>query len=131
MPVIRQPFVGETTSCPSVLDPSVIFNIKRVGSKDVMNHRNANSSVRYIQRDEQGDLISERDYPIGSMHVDTVALCLDSWNIHDPNDKPVKIDKDSILAYLSPEEIDDLYEKCLEVNPILNPSGGKEKTKNA
>lgn len=127
----RSPFIGEIVSVTSPSDPDVTFGIKRVGNREVMIHRDRNAVVRYIQRTEDDEFISEKDYPVGSMTVDTVALCLATWNLATPppDNTPLTINRESILSYLTPEEVDFLYTKCLEVNPILGP-GGREARKN-
>lgn len=127
---VRTPFIGEVVTMKSPLDEDISFGIKRVGAREVMAHRDRNSVVRYIQRDEGGEFITEKDYPVGTMRLDTVLLCLDSWNISHDGLNPLKIDRDAVLGHLDPEEIDALYDKSLEVNPILNPAGGKDARKN-
>ena len=119
MLVQRTPFVGAAEKVQSPVNPEVEFGIKRVGNREVMAHRDKNASIRYIQREGSDEYISEKDYPVGTLRVDTVALCLESWNIADAQGNPVKIDKESILSYLDPEELDFLNDKALEINPIL------------
>ncbi len=123
----RIPFVGEIVDFPSPEDPEVIFGIKRLATRDVMSYRDKNSIVRFIQRDGGDEFVQEKDYPAGTMRVDTVQLGLASWNITDEHGKPVEITRENILAYLTPGELDEVFKKVHEVNPILS---GESTTKN-
>lgn len=116
----RQPFVGELVPLVSPDDAEVTFSIKRLNNRDVMNYRDKNSQVRYIMEDGDDKVVTEKDYPMGSMRVDVVVLGLDSWNITDANGGVIAVSRDAILSYLSPEELDAVYEKVMEVNPILS-----------
>jgi hypothetical protein len=120
MSVTRTPFVGEITTVISPTTPEVQFGIKRVGNREVQSHRNMNSAIRYTQTEGSDTFTTEKDYPVGSLRVDTVALCLESWNLADLSGNPIRIDKEAILSYLEPEELDFLYDKALEVNPVLS-----------
>lgn len=126
----RIPFIGEIVDFPSPEDPDVTFGIKRLATRDVMSYRDKNSIVRFIQRDGVGgeEFIQEKDYPAGTMRVDTVQLGLASWNITDENGKPVDITRENILAYVTPVELDEVFKKVHEINPIL---AGETATKNA
>lgn len=126
----RTPFVGEVVTVTSPDDSEVTFGIKRVGNREVMIHRDRNAAVRYIQRDGADEFISEKDYPIGSMKVDTVSLCLASWNLCTQDMQPLAVNQENILAYLTVDEVDFLYDQVLEINPILSPNGGKDARKN-
>lgn len=126
MSVARTPFVGEITTVASPTSPEVQFGIKRVGNREVMAHRNMNSAIRYTQTEGSDTFTTEKDYPVGSLRVDTVALCLESWNLTDSQQNPIKIDKEAILSYLEPEELDFLYEKVLEINPVLSGAAARK-----
>ena len=121
MPV-RTPFVGETETLDSPLDKDVKFVLRRVNTGQVIAHRDRNSVVRFItQDDENGErYIQEKDYPVGTMTLDTVLLVLFSWNIQDDKHENIAITRENIVEYLAPEEIDAIYEKGLEINPILS-----------
>lgn len=125
----RTPFIGQVETVPSPEDPDIEFGIKRVGNREVMIHRDRNAAVRYIQRDTANgeEFISEKDYPVGSMTLDTVSLCLASWNIADEKGQVVPINRDTIQDYTSPVELNFLYEKIHEFNPVLS---GKTEQKN-
>lgn len=127
----RSPFVGQVETVTSPDDPDIQFGLKRVGNREIMIHRDRNAAVRYIQRDGADEFVSEKDYPLGSMKIDTITLCLDSWNLClDENAlRPLPVTQENILAYLSPTEVDFLYEQAIEINPILGP-GGKDERKN-
>jgi len=124
--VQRTPFVGAAETVKSPVNPEVEFGVKRVGNREVMEHRDKNASIRYIQREGSDEYISEKDYPVGTLRVDTVVLCLESWNISDTNGNPVKITKESILSYLDPEELDFLNDEALRINPILAGQAAKK-----
>lgn len=124
----RSPFVGEVITFPSPIDPEVNFGIRRLGNREVMAYRDKNSVVRFISEEESGRYIQEKDYPAGTMRIDTILLGLASWNIVNPqNQAVIPIDKESILSYLDPKEFDAIYEKVHELNPILL---GREEQKN-
>lgn len=125
----RTPFIGQIETVPSPEDPDIEFGIKRVGNREVMIHRDRNAAVRYIQRDTANgeEFISEKDYPVGSMTLDTVSLCLASWNIADEKGQVVPINRDTIQDYTSPVELNFLYDKIHEFNPVLS---GKTEQKN-
>ena len=123
----RIPFVGEVLNFPSPTDKEVLFGVKRLNNHDVKTYRDKNSVVRFISREGDGnEFVQEKDYPMGTMRVDTVCLGLASWNITDEHDKPVLINEKAILQYLMPEELDAIYDKVLEVNPILTGRDAKK-----
>lgn len=123
----RVPFIGEIIDYPSPLDPEVIFGVKRLPNRDVMAYRDKNSVVRFITEENSERYIQEKDYPAGTMRVDTAVMGLATWNITDESGKSVDITRDNILLFLDPEELDGIYDKVLEINPILT---GREKSKN-
>lgn len=122
MPTTRQPFVGELVPLISPEDPDVTFSIQRLNNRDVMAYRDKNSQVRYIYDDGDANnkMITEKDYPMGTMRVDVVALGLANWNITDPTGNPIKVSRETILSHLLPEELDAIYDKVMVVNPILS-----------
>ena len=124
----RQPFVGETLPFESPVDPEVEFGIKRVGNREHIAYRNLSSKIRYIQSEGDDTFVSEKDYPAGDMSVSTILLALASWNIEEPDGKIVEINRENLIAYTKPEELEFLHDKVLEVNPILT---GKDKAKNS
>ena len=124
----RVPFIGEIIDYPSPFDAEVVFGIKRLPNRDVMAYRDKNSVVRFITEDNSERYIQEKDYPAGTMRVDTVLMGLATWNITDESGKAIDITRENILLYLDPEgELDAVYDKVLEINPILT---GREKAKN-
>lgn len=116
----RQPFVGELIPFSSPEDTEVTFSIKRLNVRDVMAYRNQNSQVRYIMEEDNERVITEKDYPMGTMRVDVVMLGLANWNITDAIGNPVSVNRENIIAYLIPEELDALYDKVIIINPILS-----------
>lgn len=124
----RQPFVGELIPLHSPEDQETIFKIKRFGNREIMIYRDKNSQVRYIYEEDDQKMITEKDYPVGSMQVDVVELGLASWNITDSKDELIPLSRESILGYLMPEELEAIHAKILEVNPILT---GEKARKNS
>lgn len=129
---VRQPFVGELLPLASLTDPEVIFQIKRLGNQAVMLYRDKNSKVRYIMESDDDDdksrMITEKDYPVGSMHIDVVELGLAGWNITDDAGSVIPLSRENILAYIDPEELDLIYDKVMEINPILSGEQARKKT---
>lgn len=124
----RTPFVGEISNFVSPVDKEVTFGIKRLNNRDVESYRDKNSVVRFISDEGDGSkFVQEKDYPMGTMRTDTVVLGLADWNIVDENNVPVRISRKAILDLLHPDELDAIYERVLEVNPILT---GREAQKN-
>lgn len=117
----RSRHISKTVEEKSPLDPRVRFMIKRVGTREMIEHRDDNAVVRYISRDTGNgvEYLSEKEYPEGTRQLETILRCLQSWNITDEQDQPVPIDEDTLRDYLDPEEFDFLHEKCLLHNPIL------------
>lgn len=115
----RQPYVGQTLDVPSPLDAEIVFTIRRVDNRAVIAYRDRNSVVRYIQRDGDGEFLTEKDYPMGSMRLDTLVLGLVAWNIAGPDGQMVLLTPESIKDYLDPVEFDVIYDKIIEINPIL------------
>jgi hypothetical protein len=124
----RQPFVGELTTITSPDNADVKFDIKRCGNREHLARQDLASTMRYTQKGD--DVITERDYPTGTMKLDTVLLALAGWNLTDLEGVALKITRDTVRDYLSPSEFDYLYDQILEVNPMWKPNG-EEDTKNA
>lgn len=123
----RTPFVGELTSLTSPVDPATTFSIKRFNARDIMTYRNANSQVRYIMDDgDDGKYMTEKDYPMGDMRMTVVVLGLADWNITDAGNNPILLNKETVLTYLDPNEVDAIYDAVVAANPaILGDSARK------
>lgn len=128
MSKIRQPFVGELVALISPEDKEVVFKIKRFGNREVMAYRDKNSQVRYIYKQDDEEMVTEKDYPVGSMQIDVVEMGLASWNITDSEDHLIPLSRETILGYLMPEELEAIHAKILEINPILT---GEKARKNS
>jgi hypothetical protein len=118
----RTPFVGETKSFPSPIDPKTKFVIRRLSIQQVMLYRDRNSVVRYVTEsagESNERYITERDYPTGTMTLDVATFGLASWNIQDEEGNNLKINEDNIKKYLDPVELDFVADKVFDVNPIL------------
>jgi hypothetical protein len=124
----RTPFVGELTPLTSPEDKDVIFQLKRFGNREILSYRDKNSQVRYIYEEDDQKMITEKDYPVGSMQIDVVELGLSGWNITHSDDKPVPLTRENIIGYLMPEELDAVYTKIMEINPSLS---GEKARKNS
>lgn len=124
----RQPFIGELIALVSPEDKEVTFKIKRFGNREIMIYRDKNSQVRYIYKQDDEEMVTEKDYPVGSMQIDVVELGLASWNITHSDETVVPLTRENILGYLMPEELEAIHAKILEVNPILT---GEKARKNS
>jgi hypothetical protein len=125
----RAPFVGDTKTFASPTDKETTFVIRRLSIQQVMIYRDRNSKVRYITEDNDDNnqkVVTERDYPAGSMTVDIAVLGLASWNIADLAGNNVPVSEENMLKYLEPEELDFISEKVLDVNPILSNRGNQK-----
>jgi hypothetical protein len=123
----RTKFIGEVVDFPSPIDKTVNFGIRRLPNRDILSYRDKNAVVRFISEEGSERYIQEKEYPAGSMRVDTVQMGLATWNILDEESKSVEISRDAILDYLDPRELDAIYDKVMDVNPILS---GREEEKN-
>lgn len=129
MSKIRTPFVGSTEVVTSPDDNETTFTIKRIGNREYLDHQNINKTIRYVQKDSEDGMeyASERDFPMGDMKLKTILLALSDWNITDAVMRAIPINEDSLKDYLSPDELDFVYDKVLDVNPILRGDRGRER----
>lgn len=125
----RRPFVGELKEFSSPTDPETTFYIKRCGVRENITRRNLSSTVRYIQDEGSERLVTERDYPSGTLELQTLLLALADWNICDEQKNKVMITEENLQIWLAPQEYDFLVRKVFEVNPMWR-GGGEEETKN-
>ncbi len=124
---IRRPFVGELVTVYSPEDPEVAFTIKRCTNRENIQRKNMASTVRIVQEENGSQrFVQERDFPVGDMELESIALGLDSWNLHDENKNPVPVNRETIPQYTSPAEYDFLYKAILELNPMWRGGGEAE-----
>lgn len=126
----RRPFVGELKTFPSPEDPETTFTFKRCGVRENIARRNLVSTVRYIQDEGSDRLITERDYPSGSLDLQTILFALVDWNIHDDNKNKITINEQTVQDWLSPNEYDFVLRMAYEVNPMWL-GRGEEEVKNS
>lgn len=134
--VTRRPFAGQITTVVSVDSKSaapeeqVTFDIKRCGVKENIARQNLSQTVRYVTETAGEDVryVTERNFPVGDLKLETIALGLAGWNISDDNNASVPVNRETIQSMLSPSEFEDLYDRVLDVNPMWKP-GGEEETK--
>jgi hypothetical protein len=126
--VAAKPFAGQLTQFNSPEDAEREFYIKKVGVGENIARQNLASKVRYIQGDSEGEVISERDFPMGDLQLATVVLTLADWKLSDGSSK-IPLTEKNIKTYLSPREFSFLYAKALEVNPLWG--AGEDEEKNA
>lgn len=115
----RTAFVGELTPFTTDIDPEVVFQIRRMNTRQVMAYRDANAKVRYIMQDGDDTITTEKDFPMGTVQLQVIELGLAGWNITD-NGVDVPVNRENIIAYLQPDEFSALYSKVMELNPILS-----------
>jgi hypothetical protein len=124
--VTRRPFIGKIETFNSPEDENLVFGIKRVGTAENIARQNLSATVRFISQDDSDNYATERDFPIGDLKLETVALALGDWNVVDDNERPVPITRQTIQQYLSPAEFEFVYERCLDVNPMWKNGGEAE-----
>jgi hypothetical protein len=121
--VNRRPFAGELIDFPSPADTNTIFQIKRCGVSENIARQNLASTMRYVEKDDSGTLVTERDYPIGNLNMATVAYGLAGWNLLDDNNAPIPCTQENMQTYLSPTEFSAVLDKIIEVNPMWGRGG--------
>lgn len=127
----RVPYIASTVPVSSPEDPEVTFDIKKIGLKELISYRDRDAVTRYLARDgENGDeFVTEKEYPRGSNQLDTIQICLGGWNLTDPQTGPgvLPITRENIIAYLTPDELDFLFDECFRINPILLDQAKRKK----
>jgi hypothetical protein len=127
----RVPYVAGTIEVASPDDPEVKFRLKKIGNRELIAYRDRDKVIRYTTRNSENgeEYVSEKEYPRGSNQLDTILLCLDSWDIaHPDNGLQLPITLDTLVDYLSTEELDFLFDQCFEVNPVLLGVGARKKS---
>ncbi len=121
MGVTARPFIGNTKTITSPIDAQRTFDIKRFGLREKLERQNLSSTVRYVDRGQNGDtdMVTERDYPVGSMNLATVRLGLAAWNLEDEQQRPIPITEGTIQDYLDPQEFDFLLNTINDFNPVI------------
>lgn len=126
---VRKPFAGELKTIPSPDDENTTFTIRHCGVRENVARKNLASTVRYVQEAGSERFVSEKDYPVGDLELNTVLLGLHSWNIHDEQKNPVPLNERTVQDWLSPEEYDYLYNAVLDLNPVWRGGGEAEAKK--
>ncbi len=100
------------------------YTLRRASTQANLMRQDLFSRVKYISRD--GDTITERDFPMGQLRLETIRLVLVAWNFT-PSEgaQPYPITEQTILNLVSPEELNWLYDKALEMNPLWDPNAGE------
>ena len=127
----RVPYLPSIVEVPSPDDPAVHFRIKKIGNRELIAYRDRDALIRYTTRDGASgeEYISEKEYPRGSNQLETILLCLDSWDIADhETGKQLPVTRNNLTDYLSTEELDFLYDQCFEVNPVLSGIAARKKS---
>lgn len=127
--VIRRPFVGEIITVQSPDNPDVHFDLRRCGVAEHIARQNLSATVRYVPRDVEDDVVTERDYPMGTLRLKTIMFALKGWNLGDENGHPITLSEVTVQQYLSNREFNFLYDKALEVNPMWTGADSEEETK--
>lgn len=109
----------ETKTVVSEVDPETEFTIKKASNREDVQRTNLFAKVEYVTDDEDGTIITRRDFPVGDLQLETIQLCLIKWNIEDGG-RAVPITRQTMLDYLRPEERVQLYQEVLDFNPIWN-----------
>ena len=62
------------------------------------------SKVRYIQGEGEDQFVSEKDFPMGTMRIETILLALTDWNIEDEKTgKKAVINNDNLKDLVDPK----------------------------
>lgn len=130
---VRRPFAGNIVTVQSPDDPEWTFDIKRATVSDHIARQNLASTMRYVTEDTAAGsrYVTERDYPVGDLKLETVTSCLAGWNFKDENNAPIPVNPQNIKNYLSPAEFEFLYTEILKINPMWAGAQAEEDTKNA
>lgn len=121
----RSKFIGEVTPFTSPTDKEVSFGLRRFNNDAILKYRDLDAAVRYTYQEGEDKVTTEKDYPMGTRRLDVVMLGLVSWNITD-NGQAIPISRQSVLDYLDPDgELDAVYEKIMELNPVLTGQARK------
>ena len=93
--------------------------IKRATNREDVARVNMFSKLRQITNAGRPDeIVIERDYEAGTVQVDTILLCLVSWDITDEDGRVYPINEDNLLDLITGAERRWLFDKIMEFNPI-------------
>lgn len=122
---VRTPFVGELKTI-TLPDDVTTVTVKRCGNRENIQRKNLASTVRYVEEMKSGRFVSEKDYPVGDLELETLFLGMHGWNICDSNKNPVPVTRENLTIYLSPAEFDLVYREVLKINPMWTNGGEAE-----
>lgn len=127
--VTVRPYAGTVISRTSPVRPDVELEFKSAGVAETIARQNLSSKVRYVSGQNDNELVSERDFPMGDLQLETIFLALHDWNLGDENGRKLEITKSNVKRYLTPREYNWAYEVALEANPAWK-NGGEVDEKN-
>jgi len=99
-------------------EPALEFTLRRMGNRERIKRQDLFAKLRYVQVDNEG-MVTERELPMGQVALEDILMGLVGWNIEDPPGTKVRITKESVQDYLSPEEFDFVLDKIRDLNPIV------------
>jgi hypothetical protein len=125
-------YIPPTKTLVSPDDEEVQFTIKRATNAEHLARENMFAKIRYFERSQEdgGEMVSEREFPYGSMKLETVLLCLTGWNLT-LNGDPAPLSRDNVIKLLSPQELNFLYEAVVDFNPLWQKGGEKNSEKSS
>lgn len=132
MSKVRTPqsmLVTETLTSP--YDEEVTFTVKHATNAEDIARQNLFSKVRYYPQNDQDGMVSERDFPMGDLQIETIRLVLVAWNIVDDHERTQPINEATITFALTAEERQWLYDKIIDMNPIWQAGGRAAVRKNS
>lgn len=116
---VRKKGMQKTKTVTLSQDPTAQFTIRKASNRDDVERANLFSKMRYIQNlGTPEELITERDMPNGDLQIETISMCLVSWNFEDEGGRVYEVNRENILELLSASERRELYGEILDHNPI-------------
>ncbi len=95
--------------------------VKYADTRAFLARQNLFAAVRYITEDADGKTATERSFPMGDLRLSTIRMVLTGWNIRFNKDAdPAPINEKNIVDLMLPEEIEELYNAIIDMNPVWN-----------
>lgn len=119
MASVRKPGVRKTIEITSPFDNPFVAEIARASNREDVGRMNMFGKVRIVQNQNTPDeIVTERDYPMGDVQIDTILLCLVKWDITDDTGRVYPINRDNLLDLISGQERRWLHDQIMDFNPI-------------
>lgn len=103
-------------------DPETIAIFREATTGMDRERDNAFRKIRWVDPQQDGNIVQETDFPAGDIKLLTIRLCLVRWNVLGEDGNILPINERALNDYIPPDITDKMYEFCLEINPAW---GGK------